>query len=226
MTTISYNPAYAAICGIYYADEWELARDQVEFVKAIGKGTFGMVWEGVLNDELDQSNKTRVAIKVMNGNVSWYDRRNFLKEASIMKAFNCHHVVKLLGVVSKGQPALVIMELMVNGDLQKFLRLHRPDAEGENCLPPPTLMEILQIIGQIADGMAYLTDKKLVHRDLAARNCMVAQDNSVKIGDFGMTREIYKTDYYRIGGKSLLPVRWMAPESLKDGIYTNMSDVW
>lgn len=41
-----------------------------------------------------------------------------------------------------------------------------------------------------------------------------------------MTRDIYETDYYRKGGKGLLPVRWMSPESLKDGVFTTMSDVW
>lgn len=44
--------------------------------------------------------------------------------------------------------------------------------------------------------------------------------------DFGMTRDIYETDYYRKGGKGLLPVRWMAPESLKDGVFTARSDCW
>lgn len=44
--------------------------------------------------------------------------------------------------------------------------------------------------------------------------------------DFGMTRDIYETDYYRKGGKGLLPVRWMAPESLKDGVFTAHSDCW
>lgn len=46
------------------------------------------------------------------------------------------------------------------------------------------------------------------------------------IADFGMTRDIYETDYYRKGGKGLLPVRWMAPESLRDGTFTSKSDVW
>lgn len=41
-----------------------------------------------------------------------------------------------------------------------------------------------------------------------------------------MTRDVYETDYYRKGGQGLLPVRWMAPESLKDGIFTTHSDVW
>ena len=91
---------------------------------------------------------------------------------------------------------------------------------------PPALSEILQMATEIADGMSYLAARKFVHRDLAARNCMVAADFTVKIGDFGMTRDVYDTDYYRKGGKGLLPVRWMAPESLYDGMFTTSSDVW
>ena len=53
---------------------------------------------------------------------------------------------------------------------------------------PPSLAQLYKISIEIADGMAYLASKKFVHRDLAARNCMVAEDLTVKIGDFGMTR--------------------------------------
>lgn len=165
----------------------------------------------------------------MNLSILSRERIEFLNEASVMKAFDTTHVVRLLGVVSQGQPTLVVMELMANGDLKSYLRSHRPDAETYNPSAdrqPPTLKRILQMAIEIADGMAYLAAKKFVHRDLAARNCMVAEDLTVKIGDFGMTRDIYETDYYRKGTKGLLPVRWMAPESLKDGVFTSNSDVW
>ncbi|NXM84234.1 INSR protein, partial [Oenanthe oenanthe] len=211
---------------VYVPDEWEVPRDKITLLRELGQGSFGMVYEGIAKDIVKGEPETRVAVKTVNESASLRERIEFLNEASVMKGFSCHHVVRLLGVVSKGQPTLVVMELMAHGDLKSYLRSLRPEAENNPGRPPPTLREMIQMAAEIADGMAYLNAKKFVHRDLAARNCMVAEDFTVKIGDFGMTRDIYETDYYRKGGKGLLPVRWMAPESLKDGVFTTYSDVW
>lgn len=224
----SVNPEYVSMQ--YTPDEWEVPRDNITKIRELGQGSFGMVYEGSVRDLNKNGEDQPCAIKTVNENATDRERINFLKEASVMKAFDTNHVVRLLGVVSCGQPTLVIMELMANGDLKGYLRLHRPDTEsvraGQQPPQPPTLKRILQMAIEIADGMSYLAAKKFVHRDLAARNCMVAEDLTVKIGDFGMTRDIYETDYYRKGTKGLLPVRWMAPESLKDGVFTSYSDVF
>ncbi|XP_054037680.1 insulin receptor isoform X2 [Rissa tridactyla] len=222
----SSNPEYLSTSDVYVPDEWEVPRDKITLLRELGQGSFGMVYEGIAKDIVKGEPETRVAVKTVNESASLRERIEFLNEASVMKGFSCHHVVRLLGVVSKGQPTLVVMELMAHGDLKSYLRSLRPDAENNPGRPPPTLREMIQMAAEIADGMAYLNAKKFVHRDLAARNCMVAEDFTVKIGDFGMTRDIYETDYYRKGGKGLLPVRWMAPESLKDGVFTTYSDVW
>uniref|UniRef100_A0A3Q3X5C5 Tyrosine-protein kinase receptor n=1 Tax=Mola mola TaxID=94237 RepID=A0A3Q3X5C5_MOLML len=223
----SSNPEYLSANDVYVPDEWEVPREKITVLRELGQGSFGMVYEGIAKDIVKGDPDTRVAIKTVNESASLRERIEFLNEASVMKAFSCHHVVRLLGVVSKGQPTLVVMELMTHGDLKSYLRSLRPDSENNpSGRPPPTLKEMIQMAAEIADGMAYLNAKKFVHRDLAARNCMVAEDYTVKIGDFGMTRDIYETDYYRKGGKGLLPVRWMAPESLKDGVFTAHSDCW
>uniref|UniRef100_A0A3Q3LYX1 Tyrosine-protein kinase receptor n=1 Tax=Mastacembelus armatus TaxID=205130 RepID=A0A3Q3LYX1_9TELE len=241
----SVNPEYISAAEMYVPDEWEVAREKITMHRELGQGSFGMVYEGIAKGVVKDEPETRVAIKTVNESASMRERIEFLNEASVMKEFNCHHVVRLLGVVSQGQPTLVIMELMTRGDLKSHLRsLRKEVSDGVNCqtaicihtlflvsflnniqvlLP---LKKMIQMAGEIADGMAYLNANKFVHRDLAARNCMVAEDFTVKIGDFGMTRDIYETDYYRKGGKGLLPVRWMSPESLKDGVFTTMTDVW
>lgn len=74
--------------------------------------------------------------------------------------------------------------------------------------------------------MEYLSSHHFVHRDLAARNVLVGEGLIVKISDFGLSRDIYSSDYYRVQSKSLLPVRWMPPESIMYGKFTTDSDVW
>ncbi|XP_022668965.1 insulin-like growth factor 1 receptor isoform X4 [Varroa destructor] len=219
----SMNPEYLSTS--YEPDEWEVQRDKIQLLNELGQGSFGMVYQGIVY-ELNGVPETDCAVKTVNEGAQIHERNEFLQEASTMKRFNSYHVVKLLGVVSKGQPVYVIMELMSNGDLKSYLRSHRPDQGEAPKGDPPTYRQVVQMAAEIADGMAYLASLKYVHRDLAARNCMVATDLTVKIGDFGMTRDIYETDYYRKGGKGLLPVRWMSPESLKDGIFTTQGDVW
>lgn len=191
------NPDYA---GVHYKqDGWEVPRDKILQLQELGQGSFGMVYEGIIKDLKLEGGETRCAIKTVNENATDKERISFLNEASVMKQFDTAFVVRLLGVVSQTQPTFVVMELMTNGDLKSYLRSHRSEYDNgtDPPLQPPTLRQILQMSAEIADGMSYLSAKKFVHRDLAARNCMVAEDLTVKIGDFGMTRDIYETDYYR-----------------------------
>ncbi|CAG9856093.1 unnamed protein product [Phyllotreta striolata] len=215
---IGVNPYYPECpeYPIYPQDHWEMDPDDIELVTVLGKGNFGTVYQGLI-----KSKDHVCAVKVVNEALNEYQRMEILVEASVMKAFSdCYHVVRLLGVVSTRQPPFVVMELMERGDLRNYLRKMRDSSQDL------TSNEIYRMAVEIADGMAYLSARKFVHRDLAARNCMVAADRTVKVGDFGMTRDIYTTDYYRKASKGLLPVRWMAPESLADGVFTTDSDVW
>nr|AID54910.1 insulin-like receptor [Haemonchus contortus] len=227
---ISANPEYLSQADVYKPDEWELQRSDLTLECEIGRGTFGKVYRGYGNNVLSRCGDTfgLCAIKTVTETANSAERLHFLLEANVMKSFSAEaFIVKLYGVVSDGQPVLVVMEMMEKGNLRDYLRSRRPGAE-ENVdnLPVPTIAEYYEWAAQIADGMAYLESIRFCHRDLAARNCMVHANNTVKIGDFGMARDIYYHEYYKPNGKRLMPVRWMAPESLRDGTFDMKSDVW
>lgn len=85
-----------------------------------------------------------------------------------------------------------------------YFRAHGPDAmilvDGQPMQSNGELglSQMLHIGSQIAAGMIYLSSQHFVHRDLATRNCLVGNGLLVKIGDFGMSRDIYSSDYYRV----------------------------
>jgi serine/threonine protein kinase len=64
-----------------------------------------------------------------------------------------------------------------------------------------------------------------VHRDLAARNVLVSGDYTMKISDFGLSRNIQDKNYYRKETDGLLPFKWMAPESWNECFYDSQNDV-
>jgi len=111
------------------------------------------------------------------------------------------------------------------------------DAYEQPIQPPPPplpssppghigLRDMLSMGYQVAKGMQYLSSRKCVHRDLAARNVLVSEDMTLKIADFGLARDVNTRDYYRKTTDGKLPVKWMAPESLFERVYTAQSDVW
>ncbi|KAL8616061.1 hypothetical protein ACOMHN_064611 [Nucella lapillus] len=206
----------------------EVCMDHIVLVDVVGEGAFGQVYRGEMHCP-ESNSQQLVAVKVLKENVSHEIREDFEREVEIMSAFDHDNILKLIGVVSQtaGQSPYMIFEYMMHGDLAELLRKNDPSTiSKETDIIRLQKADLVDIATQIANGMRYLTSQHFVHRDLATRNCLVGESLVVKISDFGMSRDIYTCDYYKIGGSRMLPVRWMSPESMKYGKFTSESDAW
>ncbi|XP_013884575.1 NT-3 growth factor receptor [Austrofundulus limnaeus] len=208
-----------------------IKRRDIVLKRELGEGAFGKVFLAECYNLSPTKDKMLVAVKTLK-DPTQAARKDFQHEAELLTNLQHEHIVKFYGVCVDGDPLIMVFEYMKHGDLNKFLRAHGPDAmilvDGQ---PLQTngelgLSQMLHIASQIAAGMIYLASQHFVHRDLATRNCLVGNGFLVKIGDFGMSRDIYSTDYYRVGGHTMLPIRWMPPESIMYRKFTTESDVW
>lgn len=119
------NSFYRILFAAYEPDEWEINREDVKFdaKNQLGRGNYGIVYRGEYRPK--DGTVTAVAVKTTNSSEE-RERYQFLNEASLMKHIKCFHVVSLVGVVSKGIPVLVLMEMMEIGDLRSYLKKQRP----------------------------------------------------------------------------------------------------
>ncbi|XP_074785056.1 high affinity nerve growth factor receptor [Athene noctua] len=219
------NPQYFCNACVHHVQ-----RRDIVLKWELGEGAFGKVFLAECSNLLPEQEKMLVAVKALK-EVTESARSDFHREAELLTVLQHEHIVKFYGVCTEGEPLIMVFEYMKHGDLNRFLRSHGPDAKmlAQGQGQPRgqlTLGHMLHIATQIASGMVYLASLHFVHRDLATRNCLVGHDLVVKIGDFGMSRDIYSTDYYRVGGRTMLPIRWMPPESILYRKFTTESDIW
>ncbi|KAL5286575.1 PTK2 family protein [Megaselia abdita] len=216
---------------------YELDRSQIVLIDEIGKGMFGDVFIGTYkckqksskngdsflgdsqdnnnSDALKQNGQIHVAVKICKSEDDNVKSEKFLQEAYIMQKFDHAHIIKLIGICSE-DPIWIVMELAKQGELRKYLKTNSDKLK---------LGTLLLYSYQLSTALSYLESKKFVHRDIAARNVLVSSPNCIKLADFGMSRWVSDQNYYH-SSKCILPIKWMAPESINFRRFTHASDVW
>nr|XP_057941999.1 focal adhesion kinase 1-like isoform X12 [Doryrhamphus excisus] len=193
--------------------DYEIQRDRIELGRCIGEGQFGDVHQGVYISP--ENPALSVAVKTCKNSTSDSVREKFLQEALTMRQFDHPHIVKLMGVITEN-PVWIIMELCTLGELRSFLQVRKYSLD---------LATLILYSYQLSTALAYLESKRFVHRDIAARNVLVSTVDCVKLGDFGLSRYMEDSSYYK-ASKGKLPIKWMAPESINFRRFTTASDVW
>ncbi|XP_051970710.1 activated CDC42 kinase 1-like [Xyrauchen texanus] len=191
-------------------------RDLTLFEK-LGDGSFGVVKRGEW--QAPSGRVLNVAVKCLKSDLLEQGEGldDFIREVNAMHSLDHQNLIRLYGVVLT-HPMKMVTELAPLGALLDRLRKRQGHI----------LISVLcHYAFQIACGMAYLESRRFIHRDLAARNILLASNDLIKIGDFGLMRALPKNDdHYVMQEHHKVPFAWCAPESLKTRTFSHASDTW
>uniref|UniRef100_A0A5S6QIC8 Tyrosine-protein kinase n=1 Tax=Trichuris muris TaxID=70415 RepID=A0A5S6QIC8_TRIMR len=182
--------------------------------KPLGEGNFGAVYRGYV---MLSGKKICLAVKTLQNPEDKHGREELLKEARVIRRLRHPNIVWCVGITVSSEATMVLLEFVTGGSLDKYLR--------KNMLSPGVKVKLLLAV---ANAVEYIHKNEVLHRDLAARNCLLVLVNdrpeSVKLCDFGLSQE--KVKEYQLAAVQQIPVRWSAPETLGDRMWTQKTDVW
>ncbi len=200
----------------------EILRETIVYTRDLGQGHFGVVVQAEAECIGVEQKPQTVAVKVLKVGATSQVKKEFFREAALMNAFDHPNILKLYGVCINQEPLCMVFEFMERGDLNEFLRQNSPNQSFLGL----SNEQLVEFCIEISAGLEYLAQNHYVHRDLATRNCLVNSTFRIKIADFGLSQDVYSSDYFTLGDAEMLPIRWMPPEAILYSKFTTQSDVW
>ncbi|XP_069163604.1 discoidin domain-containing receptor 2 [Procambarus clarkii] len=213
----------------------EVGRHNLRVLETISEGAFGTVQLCEVKNTSRDGSQTLV-LKTLDTRVDNEVKEGFIQEAHVLSCIDDPNIARLVGMTTRSEPLCILQEYLEYGDLYEFLQRHGPEnstiaqrAVFKDSSDSPLLSygALVYIASQVASGMKHLEKLNVVHRDLAIRNCLVGRSLHIKVSDLGMSQAKYHRDYYHLSeDHAMLPIRWMAWESILQGRFSTKSDVW
>lgn len=205
--------------------------------KLLGKGFFGQVYL-VTHRETGEV----MVVKELH-RLDEEAQRNFLKEVAVLRSLHHENVLRFIGVLYRDKRLHLVTEYVSGGSLRSLLH--------DSSEPLPWLQR-LRLARDIAAGMCYLHSMNIIHRDLNSHNCLVKEDRTVVVADFGLARVMSEPSVAGVGRRSSSGKRasaggvgagskrperkkrytvvgnpyWMAPEMMTGKLYDEKVDLF
>ncbi|OQV18921.1 RAF proto-oncogene serine/threonine-protein kinase [Hypsibius exemplaris] len=188
------------------ADEWEIPADKLYCDEKIGSGSFGTVYRGFWHGD--------VAVKHLSvSNPTAEQIRAFKNEVAILRRTRHNNIVLFMGCLTKslqpGQPPQLAIVTQWCAGRSLYQKIHGEEFRFE-------MKQLIEIARQISQGMSYLHARSIIHRDLKSNNIFLCENQSVRIGDFGLaTVKTRWTGSHQQARQTTGTVLWMAPEVMR-----------
>lgn len=193
-----------------FDSKWYIPFEDIKFLKVLGRGAYGQVHKAKWNGGLVAVKQT-MALQIDQTGVE-----EFKHEARLLLNLQPHpNVVQVFGISVNNGSLFLIMEYCSLGSLDKYLSKNKLDVATK-----------VKVLSETARGLNHLHQASIVHRDIAMRNILVGQGGVPKISDFGMSRAITAQAGDNKTASNVGPLKWMAPESLRDRVYGKATDVY
>ena len=185
-------------------------------IEELGRGGFGRVIK-VLNK---LNNKFYAAKEISIKGKTKDEIEKYQKEADILSKFNCKNIVKYYNSSKKNENFYILMEYCAGQNLKDYIEINK----NNNSLIEENIL--YNIIIQICSGIKEIHKMKIIHRDLKPENIFMNENMNIKIGDFGISKQLRINKDYTFTKNKAGSEDYMAPEIKHKGIYNEKSDMW
>ncbi|XP_021939343.1 serine/threonine-protein kinase Nek8-like isoform X2 [Zootermopsis nevadensis] len=192
------------------SDAGERRLEGYEKIRTVGKGAFGTA---VLYHKV--ADGTLIVIKEVNMiDLTASERQMALNEVQVLSSLDHPNIISYFGSFERDGVLMIKMEYADGGTLAQMLsrRARRLDER-----------EIIMLFRQIVAAIRYMHDHNILHRDLKTANVFLNKDNTIKVGDFGISK-IMTT---RAQAQTVLGTPYyISPEMCEGKQYDQKSDIW
>ena len=174
-------------------------------IEELGQGAFGKVFK------LEKDNKYYAFKKIPIKDSTKEEISKCIEEAKILSTFKNEFIVKFHYSFLEKDSFNILMEFAGNSNLKQFIQ----NFKKKNKLIEEKIIK--DIIIQICQGLIQIHNSKIIHRDLTPENIFIDKYNKIKIGDFGISRQLYST--INATTNNIGTMNYMAPEIITQKKY-------